>query len=65
MTRQTLEHLAHDLAAEIALPAEEWDAIVTQAAAMLGWIKMLDELPLENVEPASVAGIDPAGEGKP
>ena len=65
MTRETLERLARDLAAEVTLPAEDWEAIVTQAVNMLGWIKALDELPLQNVEPASVSGIAPGSEGKP
>src|SRR5262245_44349969 len=65
MTRETLERMARDLAAEITLPAEDWDAIVTQAASMLGWINALDELPLQNVEPASMAPLTPPREGKP
>jgi hypothetical protein len=64
MTRETLERMARDLASEINLPAEDWEAVVTQAANMHNWIKTLDELPLENVEPASVAGITPPSEGK-
>jgi len=65
MTRDTLERMARDLAAEVALPAEDWEAVVNQAEAVLGWIALLDELPLEGVEPASLAPIDPTGEGQP
>jgi hypothetical protein len=57
MTHETLERMARDLATEVSLPAEDWEAVVAQAAAMQTWIKSLDELPLQDVEPASVAGI--------
>lgn len=62
MTRETLERMARDLAAEVSLPAEDWEAVIAQAAALQGWVKTLDQLPLHNVEPASVAGILAPGE---
>jgi hypothetical protein len=52
MTRETLERMARDLAAEIPLPVEDWQAAVDQAEKMLAIIKTLDELPLADVEPA-------------
>jgi hypothetical protein len=52
MSRETLERMARDLAAEIPLPAEDWQAAVDQAEKMLAIIKTLDELPLADVEPA-------------
>jgi hypothetical protein len=53
MTRETLDRLARELAVEVPLPVEDWDAIVSQADRMLTLIRSLDELPLQDVEPAS------------
>jgi hypothetical protein len=64
MTRETLERMTRDIAGEIPLPPDDWEAAVTAAIAMLTWVRSLDELPLQNVEPASVAGILPPGEEK-
>jgi hypothetical protein len=54
MTRETLEQMARDLAGQVQLPAEDWQAIIAGAERMLAMIQTLDELPLENVEPAAV-----------
>jgi hypothetical protein len=54
MTRVTLERLARDLAAEIALPAADWEAIIVQAELLRRFVDGLDELPLDSVEPASI-----------
>lgn len=55
MSPETMEHLARDLAAKIALPQEDWDAIVAEARQTLTVIAALDELPLDAVVPDPVS----------
>jgi Asp-tRNA(Asn)/Glu-tRNA(Gln) amidotransferase C subunit len=59
MTTDTLTQLAHVLAAEIALPAEDWEAVVTQARRILETVALLDELPLDRVEPGTIYEVVP------
>ena len=59
MNRETLEQLARDFAAELAIPAEEWKMIIAQAERMRELIGMLDELPLGEIEPASAYRMNP------
>lgn len=54
MTRDTLQALAKEYAADYALPAEDWEAIVAQAERLLAAVAKLDELPLPSVEPPAV-----------
>jgi hypothetical protein len=51
--------MAHDLAAEYPLRAEEWAEVVGQAERMLALLKPLDELPLDDLEPAGVYQLTP------
>lgn len=59
MTPEALERRAHELAADWPLPAEDWAAIIDQAARILDTVATLDELPLDTVEPAVVYRLAP------
>ena len=52
MTQETLDQLARELASQLPLPAEDWEAIRFQARRMLETVQTLHDLPLESVEPA-------------
>jgi Protein of unknown function (DUF4089) len=54
MTRETIEHLARELATTVNLPAEDWPAIVEQAERIRASVQTLAELPLDGIEPAAV-----------
>jgi len=47
-----IEQLARELARELPFPPEDWEAIVAQAKRIRDTVQTLDELPLDNVEPA-------------
>lgn len=53
------EELARELAAELALPAEDWEAVLAQVPRVLEAVAALDELPLDAVEPAAIYRIVP------
>ncbi|MGH7266845.1 MAG: hypothetical protein ACREMB_18645 [Candidatus Rokuibacteriota bacterium] len=54
MERESFERIARELAAELPLPPEDWDAVLAQARPFLETVAMLDELPLAPVEPAPI-----------
>ena len=58
-SRETLESIARDMAAEFQLSDEDWEAVLTQVQRTLDAIAMLDELPLATVEPAPVFRVEP------
>jgi hypothetical protein len=59
MTREAVARRAAELAAEWPLPAEDWEVIVEQATRVLELVATLDELPLGEVEPATVYSVHP------
>ena len=52
MNDTQIEQLARELARELPFPPEDWEAIVAQAKRIRDTVQTLDELPLDNVEPA-------------
>jgi hypothetical protein len=58
-SRETLESMAREMAAEFQLPAEDWEAVLTQAERTLDAVARLDEMPLAAFEPAAVFRMDP------
>jgi hypothetical protein len=62
-SRETLECMAREMAAEFRLPDEDWEAVLTQAQRTLDAIAQLDDLPLAAVEPAPVFQVDPERAG--
>jgi hypothetical protein len=58
-SRETLERMARDMAAEFLLPQEDWEEILAQAKRTLDAIAMLDELPLAKVELEPIFHVDP------
>ncbi len=54
VTRETLERVVQALSPDIPVPPEDWEAIVPQVRRMLEAVRTLDELPLDEVEPASL-----------
>lgn len=51
MTRETLERLVRELSPDLPVLPEDWEALVPQLRRMLQTVRMLDELPLDDVEP--------------
>jgi hypothetical protein len=59
MTRESLECRARELAAELPLTAQDWEAVLDQAQRVLDAVATLDELPLDAVEPPAVYRVAP------
>lgn len=54
VTRETLERVVQELSADIPIPPEDWETVLAQVRRMLEAVRTLDELPLDEAEPASL-----------
>ncbi len=63
MSPESLRSRARDLAAEIPLPAEDWEAILNLVQGVRQALQQLDQLPLTAVEPPAVFHAQPGTEG--
>jgi len=59
VSREILEAVVRGLAREVALPPEDWDAVLAQAGRVRDALDALDELPLDTVEPVAVYKVVP------
>lgn len=59
MSRDALDRLGRELVADLPLPPGDWEAVLARAAQVLEAVRILDELPLDDVEPAALYRVVP------
>ncbi len=59
MSRDVLDRLGREVAADLPLPPGDWEAVLARAAQILEAVRTLDELPLDEVEPAALYKVLP------
>jgi hypothetical protein len=65
MNPDSIETRACELAIQLPLTKEDWDAIVLQARDTIRVVRGLDDLPLDGIEPAATYRIDDARSPSP
>jgi hypothetical protein len=64
MSPEAVARRAAELATVWPLPAEDWGPIIDQAIRIPALLATLDELPLDQVEPASLGPVHPPRTGR-
>lgn len=58
-TREMMELTARELRARVPLSADDWSAVLDQVETVRQLLDTLDELPLEQAEPATAYQLEP------